>query len=110
MKGLKNMKKTLPIILALTMVCCSFTACGDKDKNGDERATDEISATDENIMNDDKNTNDTEADTHDNGVVGDIVTDAESLVDDLVSRGEEMVDDAGSVIDGEADSTEATSN
>lgn len=103
------MKKTLPIILAITLVCCTFTACGDKDNKGDEKATDEITATDDNNEADRNNNDNTEAETHDNGVVGDIVTDAESLVDDLVSRGEEMVDDAGSVIDG-TDTTEGTSN
>ena len=68
------MKKTLPIILALTMVCGSFTACGDKDKNGDENATDNIAATDESRAESEA---ETESETHDNGVLGDVVTDAE---------------------------------
>lgn len=103
------MKKTLPIILMLALVCGSFTACGDKGNSGDESATDEISATEESRAEDSRATDaPTESETEDNGVVGDIVTDAESLVDDLVSRGEEMVDDAGSVIEG--DTTEATTS
>ena len=33
------MKKTLPIIFSLALISCSFTACGDKDKNSGANGT-----------------------------------------------------------------------
>lgn len=44
MKGMnKKMKKTLPLILGLTLLCCSMTACGNKDNssNNSEAKTSE---------------------------------------------------------------------
>ena len=35
------MKKTLPIIFSLALISCSFTACGDKDKNSGANGTTE---------------------------------------------------------------------
>jgi hypothetical protein len=128
-KGLKIMKKTLPIIFSLALISCSFTACGDKDKNSGANGTtkaptmavDETSglnsATDASMdgaQGNNGNTGNTDNNNgndrnNGNGGIGDnLVTDAEGLVDDLVSTGEDIVDDAGSVIEGAGDAIMGT--
>ena len=133
-KGLKIMKKTLPIIFSLALISCSFTACGDKDKNSGANGTTEAptmavdetsglnSATDAsmdaagengaqgnngNTGNTDNN-NGNDRNNGNGGIGNNLVTDAEGLVDDLVSTGEDIGDDAGSVIEGAGDAIMGT--
>lgn len=110
-KGMNHMKKTLPIICALALMCCGLTACGDKDDNssatGDKNATiiensdpgldndssDGFSDENGSVLDDrnDESKNDTNA--------GDrIVTDIENAADDLVSDGGDIIDDVGDMI------------
>lgn len=119
-KGLNDMKKTLPILFSLALVCCSFTACGNKEKdNNSQNATESPAAVDEttnsatekaseNSVTDNPNNN--ESATDNGGIVENIVTDAEGIVDDLVSTGEDIVDDAGSVVEGVGDAITGTDN
>ena len=134
-KGLKIMKKTLPIIFSLALISCSFTACGDKDKNSGANGTTEAptmavdetsglnSATDasmdaagaggnngnnENNGNNVNNGNTGNTDNN-NGNAGDNARgNGEGLVDDLVSAGEDIVDGAGSAIEGAGDAIMGT--
>ena len=85
------MKKTIASILGISLICCGFTACGDKDTNSE--AAKNNSATDN--WN---TTNNTDTFDDRNGVEK-IITGAENAVDDLVSDGERIIDDAGSVLD-----------
>ena len=44
-KGLNDMKKTLPILFSLALVCCSFTACGNSEKNNNNNNATEAPTT-----------------------------------------------------------------
>lgn len=118
-KGLNDMKKTLPILFSLALVCCSFTACGNSEKNNNSQNATDSPATEQESTNPatekasettvTDNRNDESA-TDKGGIVGNIVTDAEGIVDDLVSTGEDIVDDAGSVVEGVGDAITGTDN
>ena len=110
---LKKMKKTLTLLLSMTVLCCALTACGNKDNtNSDsksesatERITDTNSATDNTVESGNDNANN-----DNNGNEGNIVTKAGEVVDDLVSTGEDIVDDAGSVVEDAGDAILGTDN
>lgn len=111
------MKKTLPILFSLALICCSFTACGNKEKNSNNKNATEAPTTVHEATNPatEKATEATvnnkgEGTTDHNGIVGNIVTDAGGIVDDLVSTGEDIVDDAGSVVEGVGDAIVGTDN
>lgn len=113
-KGSNCMKKTLPILFSLALICCAFTACGDSEKNNDNKNATESPTT---VQNEDSNSateNSTDTKDNDNadnnggGIVDNIVTDTEGIVDDLVSTGEDIVDDAGSVVEGVGDAIAGT--
>ncbi len=119
MKGMnKIMKKTLPLILGMSLLCCTLTACGDKDNNSSEPKTTEANNATENhssetsVSESETNTS-TESATdnrNNNNNNGNIVTKAGDVVDDLVSTGEDIVDDAGSVVEDAGDAILGTDN
>ncbi|MGN1481768.1 hypothetical protein [Porcipelethomonas sp.] len=120
LKGLKKMKKTLTLLLSMTVLCCALTACGNRDKGNDSRTenakenttevhsatdrNDEFSSNTDNVNgnnNNNNNNNGNNNNNHDGN--GNIVTKAGDIVDDLVSTGEDIVDDAGSVVEDAGD-------
>ncbi len=115
------MKKILPIIFSLSLICCSFTACGDKEKDSssnsetptirEDESSGLSSATDASMEDASDNPGDSANErATDSGIGNNLVTDAEGIVDDLVSTGEDIVDDAGSVVDGVGDAIMGTDN
>lgn len=112
------MKKTLPIFFSLALVCCSFTACGDKDNNKSATQNPSVarddtsglnSATDASIADSNNNVGNDNVDRNNrDGIVDNVVTDARGLVDDLVSTGEDVVNGAGNAIEGAGDAIMGT--
>ena len=104
------MKKTLSLLLSMTVLCCALTACGDRDTtNSDsksESATESIVDETSEVNSDPNNADEAATDNND----GNIVTKAGDVVDDLVSTGEDIVDDAGSVIEDAGDAILGTDN
>lgn len=114
MKGMnKIMKKTLPLILGMSLLCCTLTACGDKDNNSSEPKTTEANNVTETSVSESATNASTESATdnrNNNNDNGNIVTKAGDIVDDLVSTGEDIVDDAGSVVEDAGDAILGTDN
>lgn len=98
------MKKWLSLMAALLCFASILTGCGKDDKNSNNAAE---SRTEVTTVTDVQTTERSTNNSNDNGVVGDIVTDAEDMVDDIVTDAEDMVDDIVPT-DSSVNSTEKT--
>ncbi len=97
------MKRWLSLTAASVMLMCFVTGCGKNDGDVNSKGTTESSKVTEEVTSaTEKATENNRNDNTDNGVVGDIVTDAGDMVEDIVTDAGDIVDD---IIPGDSENT-----